>query len=204
MAEENVGTRDADEQVAGTDTPPNRRRTLVWAAVAVAVVLVMAALVYAEYGGSNSPSANTAGSGEVAEGSSAGETGTAVAPDAGRPTEPAAGGSQLTTITQPPEATLAMIEPTQLAADARYDIVFSPFGFGPPQSGRPSLVVRVTEATAANESAQAMDFTGRNVLAEVSSGEDAITLGGTYSAVLTFRDQAGLLIPQIGEIEELE
>lgn len=125
-------------------------------------------------------------------------------PPAGRPAEPAVEGSKLTTVTQPPEATLAMIEPSKLKDDARYTIVFSPYGYGPSRGGQPSLVVRITQATGTNESARALDFTDRNLLATTLTGNDPVTLGGTYTGVLTFRPDGGLLIPVISEIKAKE
>lgn len=126
------------------------------------------------------------------------------APPVERTTEPAPEGSKLTTITQPPEATLAMIEPAKLNDDARYTIVFSPYGYGPSRGGQPSLVVRITQATPTNESAKALDFTDRNLLATARTGSDPIKLGGTYTGVLTFRPEGGLLVPVIGEVKPKE
>lgn len=118
-----------------------------------------------------------------------------------RLTEPAPEGSTLATVTQPPEATLAMIEPTKLEADARYSVVFSPYGYGPARSGQPSLVVKIIQSTPTNDSAKALDFTDRNLLTSAMSGQDPITLGGTYAGVLTFRPEGGLLIPILSVIK---
>ncbi|MHB9004020.1 MAG: hypothetical protein ACYC6C_08135 [Coriobacteriia bacterium] len=122
----------------------------------------------------------------------------------GRPTEPAPEGSKLTTVTQPPEATLAMVEPTKLKEDARYSLVFSPYGYGPSRGGQPSLVIRISTATPTNESAKALDLSDRNLLATAMPGQNPVTLGGTYTGVLTFRPDGGLLIPVISEVKPKE
>lgn len=118
-----------------------------------------------------------------------------------RPSEPAPEGSKLTTVTQPPEATLAMIEPSKLKEDARYTLVFSPYGYGPSRGSQPALVIKISQATPTNESAKALDFAGRNLLATALIGQNPVNLGGTYTGVLTFRPDGGLLIPVISEIK---
>lgn len=115
-----------------------------------------------------------------------------------RPTAPVAEGSSLTTISTPPEATLAMIESSKLKADASYTVTFSPFGYGPPQGGR-TVVIRIATAEADNESARAMDLNGRNMLAQLGPGTEVVA-GGTYTGTLTFRSQGDLLVPVIGDV----
>ncbi len=209
MAEENSGTRGTDSEAAAAEAPPsrNRRTLMVWVAALVAMSLIAAAVFVYANRDSDTSAESVTDSGAVVDGSSAGTTGTASqtgADPTGRPTAPAPKGSELTTVTQPPLATLAMIEPSKLEIDARYRIVFSPFGYGPTQGGESSLVIRVTEATAVNESAKAIDLTGQNLLASVTSGQDAVAIGGVYAGVLSFVPQGDLLSPVVGEIEPAE
>ena len=123
--------------------------------------------------------------------------------DAAQPTAPAPAGEALVAISTPPANTLAMMDATKLNADALYEVVFSPFGYGPAQGGS-SLVVRLSEATALNPSAQAFDFTGRNVLASVVPGGVNVTDGGTYTATLGFRAEGDLLTPVLRDIAAAE
>ena len=116
-----------------------------------------------------------------------------------QPTAPAPAGETLVTVSTPPANTLAMMDATKLNADALYEIVFSPFGLGRAQGGG-SLVISVSEATALNTSAEAFDFTGRNVLASVVPGGVAVTDGGTYTATLAFRAEGDLLTPVLRDI----
>lgn len=115
--------------------------------------------------------------------------------------KPATEGSRLTTVTQPPAATLAMIQPSKLPADARYTIVFSPYGYGPQRNGQPSLAVYLDTCVPANDSAKRLDLEGRNLLAAVLAGENPVRVGGAYSGVLTFRPQGDLLMPVISEVK---
>jgi hypothetical protein len=124
--------------------------------------------------------------------------------DGAPPTSPAPVDSALTTISTPPDSTLAMIDPSKLDADARYSIRFSPFGYGPPQGGGTTLVIRVEEAILETEGAMAMDFTDRNLLAIVDPAEPRVTEGGTYTATLTFQEEGGLLLPVLGGIAVAE
>ena len=124
--------------------------------------------------------------------------------DGAPPTSPAPVDSTLTTISTPPAETLAMIDPSKLDADARYSIRFSPFGYGPPQGGGTTLVIRIEEAILETEGAVAMDFTDRNLLAIVDPAELRVTEGGTYTATLTFQEEGGLLLPVLGGIAVAE
>lgn len=118
----------------------------------------------------------------------------------GAPTTPAPQGSALGTVTAPPQGTLAMIDATKLKSDAEYEIVFSPYGYGPPQGGN-TLVIRITGVEANTDSAAAFDISDRNMLVLLGPGETAPASGGSYSARLTFRTQGDLLLPVIGDLE---
>jgi hypothetical protein len=96
-----------------------------------------------------------------------------------------------------------MIDASRLGADATYTITFGVFGYGPPQGGQ-TLVIRISEAVAGNESAQAMDMNGRNLLARVGPGTAPVAVGGTYKGKLEFQAQGDLLIPVLDEIESAE
>ena len=90
-----------------------------------------------------------------------------------------------------------------LGADALYEVVFSPFGYGPSQGGG-SLVIRVSEAIPVNPSAEAFDFTGRNVLVSVVPGGVEITEGGSYTATLGFRPSGDMLGPVLRDVRVAE
>lgn len=143
----------------------------------------------------NTPPAGTQ-SGSGTSGTTPGQTTTST----GAPTAPAMKGSSLTTVSAPPQGTLAMIDATKLKSDAEYEIVFSPYGYGPPQGGS-TLVIRITKAEAKTDSAAAFDVSDRNMLVALGPGESAPESGGTYAAKLTFRAQGDLLIPVIGDIQ---
>jgi len=118
-------------------------------------------------------------------------------------TAPAPEGETLVSITAPPSETLAMVDAAKLKADALYEITFSPFGYGPAQGGG-SLVIRVSEAAPVNPSAEAFDFTGRNVLASVVPGGVDVADGGTYTATLAFRPSGDMLAPVLRDIVTAE
>ena len=186
-----------------TDAVKNRTRTILYGLLLVAVLAAGIGIGFALAGGSESDNGTTANNGSSGSITPPG-TGTTPpsqnATGSAKPNVPAPTGSALVTVTTPPEGTLAMIDASKLKSDAQYEIVFSPFGYGPPQGGQ-TLVIRVTKAEAKNESASAMDFANRNMLAVLAAGDDVAASGGSYKAKLTFRVQGDLLIPVIGDIE---
>lgn len=200
-----------------------RRSALIWVIAAGLVLITVVAVLVATgtiggegsegwswlTGGGPSGSADTTDSGNGAvpppgsgQPGGSGQPSTSGQPgmgSAGRPTETAADGSELTTITVPPDSTLAMINADRMPADARYVVTFRPYGFGPQTAGA-TLVVRITAAEVEGESASDIDFVDRNVLARLAPGEEPVTVGGTYTAVLTFRPQGDLVVPYLSDM----
>jgi hypothetical protein len=190
-------SEDSIVETPAEEAPAKRGPVVVVAAVLVGVLLVGVAIGFAVGRMGDGGASRSGGSTEP--------TVTAKPPvspppsGGSRPTEPAASGSTLVTITAPPEATLAMIDAEKLAPDARYSIVFSPYGYGPPQGGK-TLVIHISTATAENESAKAMDFAGKNMLAVITPGGADTAVGGTFNATLIFRMQGNALVPVVSDI----
>jgi len=176
-------------------TPATASRALWWAVAAVAVLAIGVAVLVSG-GDAGSPFAWLTG--ESSEESAtpeppASRPSTSTPAGITRPNAPAPTGSTLTTITQPPESTLAMLNAGTVPADARVNVTFSPFGYGPPSQGK-TVVIRIDEATAAGDIGD-LDLNDRNVLAVVGPGEPMPETGGSYSGVLVFRPEGELLIP---------
>jgi len=176
----------------------NRRRLLV-IALAV-VVLVGAGIALATRDGEREPGA--AGSGDGAQESQA-ATGTGSLEDT-RSIVPAAEGSTLTSVTVQLPGMFAIADADTLKADASYTITFRPYGYGPLQGTRPTLIIRVDTASPDNDSASAMDFAGRNVLAAVAADDDEVAEGGEYAATLTFQAQGDLLSAVLRDIKRAD
>lgn len=107
------------------------------------------------------------------------------APSTVRPTAPAAAGSKLTTITTPPNRTLAMLAASSLPEDARYRITFEPFGTA--RLSGDGLVIAIKTAEPLNASAKTKSFAGRTAFALYGDASTDVTTGGTYTAELGFR-----------------
>ena len=123
------------------------------------------------------------------------------AEDSGRPvTTP----DTLAPVTRPPARTLAMLDASHADTGAVYDIEFAPYGFGP-GAGR-TLVIAVTVSKPVGDMRVPFDFTGRNVLADVSGlpDEQRITKGGRYAGRLQLVARGGLLAPVILATRPLE
>lgn len=189
-----------DDELKGDTHPvmtPTSRNPITWALVLVGVLLVGAAGGFAVGRMGSAPRS----SGDSVETTMTGRpSDTPELPEGVRPTEPAAAGSALATISTPPEGTLAMIDATKLGADARYAIAFSPFGYGPAQDGQ-TLVIRISTATAEDNVAGTMNFAGSNMLVQLSPGETVVADGGAFTGTLTFRRQGDLLVPVVSDVK---
>ncbi len=116
------------------------------------------------------------------------------------PAVPAADGATLTTVTAPPEHTLAMIDAARATPGSRYQVVFSVYGFGPP-GGAGSLVIAVRHSSPIGDVETPYDFTGRNVLARLTpSSTDVARIGGTYAGTLTLQTSGSVLVPVLGDV----
>lgn len=117
-----------------------------------------------------------------------------------RPKAPVAEGSKLTTITAPPEKTLALLDPKKVAADIEWDIEFSPYGFAPSAPDAPKrLVVRVSGAKQTAGKATDLDLKDRNMLVLLGA-KQTVTLGGEYTGHLVLQQQGGVLAPVLKSV----
>lgn len=199
------GTSDAPDRTVGGRASSRRTRALAWGA-ALAVVLVVGVGIGLL---GNRGSTERVDPEVVSDDGAQDGLGGADAPTENNGhgalggIQPAPAGSALATITSPPQGTLAMVEASALAPDARYSVQFSPYGYGPPQGGQ-TLVVRISSATPQNDSAREFDFSGRNVLVQVASRSDVAGSGGAFTGTLTFRSQGKTLVPVLGDIAVAE
>ena len=199
-SEERMGDEVKGQGGTADDAPNTGSHAIWWVAAAVAVLAIGAA-VFVSGGDAAGPLAWLTG--DSSEQSAEPEIpvsqpATGTPPGSARPTAPAPVGSRLATITQPPESTLAMLNADTVSADARVNVTFSPFGYGPPSQGK-TVVIRIDEATAVGDIGD-LDLNDRNVLAVVGPGEPMPEKGGSYSGVLTFRPEGDLLIPVLSAI----
>ncbi len=115
--------------------------------------------------------------------------------------EVAEAGSVLTTITQPPDKTLSMLNKDTATAGSTYQVTFSVYGFGPNTASVQTAVVLVSKSVAEGEPAKPFEFTGRNVLVRLDpTAAAALTRGGTYSGVITLRLTGDTLVPWLGDV----
>ncbi|MDO8986849.1 MAG: hypothetical protein Q7V14_01315 [Coriobacteriia bacterium] len=121
--------------------------------------------------------------------------------DEGAPTI-AAAGKPLKRVVQPPERTLAMLDPNVAKAGTTYSIVFKPYGTGP-QSGGLTIAAMVVTAKLQDPGAKAPDLTGRNVLLVLSDGE-VVESGGSYRATLTLTERGETLLPVVSNVHPLD
>lgn len=188
------------------ETPPEpearNRKQYVAALLIVLLVLLLGVGVGLAVGGGgddDAPAPGPAGNPATTPGAPAGSTQPTRTPPGARPTTPAPAGSTLTTVTTPPEGTLAMIDASRLGANAEYTITFGCFGYGPPQGGQ-TLVIQIAEAAPENESAEALDMNGQNLLARLAPGVAPVKVGGTYRGTLFFQAQGDLLVPVLKNV----
>jgi hypothetical protein len=116
------------------------------------------------------------------------------------PTEPVSKPVELAQVTAPPEATVAMIDPSKAQAGSKYSIAFVPYGTGPGPGGPESgLVIRISKSTPDKGVKNPYDFNGRNVLVDASTvpTEQAVKQGGNYDGTLVLVEQSKLLVPRL-------
>lgn len=152
----------------------------------------------------DSGSAATGGSGAAPAGGSASRAG-AAAPSAAEvaraqpPSRPAPIGAKLEPVLQPPQETLAMIDPKMTDPKAVYRIVFRPYGQA--FAGPDRMVIRIDKSVSTTAAKKPFEFSGRNVLVVVSArSASAINKGGRYTAELRLVTQEGLLVPEIDRV----
>ena len=153
-------------------------------------------------GGASSDQTNSADSATSADGTASSDPSSATAGDDGATGEGAAtiaeAGKPLKRVVQPPEHTLAMLDPNVAKAGTSYEIVFKPYGTGP-QSGGLTVAALVVTAKLRDPSAKAPDLAGRNVLLVLSSGE-VVENGGSYRATLTLTERDETLLPVVSNV----
>lgn len=114
-------------------------------------------------------------------------------PEQAAPITPAPTGKKLKTMTEPPEDTLAMIEPQPGLSGAKYDVTFRPYGTDPM-----GVVIAVSKSVPQAKTAAAADFNDRNVVVRFAVGvSGSVRTGGTYTGVIQLREEAGLLVPYL-------
>lgn len=203
-----------------TQTAENNNRKTLIVGIGVVLLLVVAIAVAAARGVDEtpvaekpaeapleSPSASATPPAAIPGTGSAPATGTAVAGNAkpgstgkpgtpgdnpAAPKAPAAAGSQLTTLTVPPDKTIGMIVVPDGFTSGTYEITFKPYGWGPAgqQGGR--LVAQIATAKAVDEGAKSLkkEFEGRNATLWCAGPvADDIDLGGQYKGVMVVRPQ---------------
>lgn len=105
----------------------------------------------------------------------------------------AAKGSALTTVTDPPERTLAQITYTASRDGQLYDVTFKPYGTGPSRGGHGSVAVLVSEFSPQQSYSDALTLPGNNVLLELGPGV-SVTSGGTYTGVVRLMKSGSSLV----------
>ncbi|MBN2841221.1 MAG: hypothetical protein JXP37_09740 [Coriobacteriia bacterium] len=168
----------------------------------IAMLVILALGVVGGYVLGATRAAREADADQTATPTTAGASETSTTPTQ-RPVVVASEGAPLEPLSGPPEGTMAMLETSTVGADATYSVTFSPYGYGPGQSGS-SLVVRIDRAEAQTKSADGFEMTGRNVLVTVAGGDVDVAVGGVYSGTLGFRLQGGLLSPILRDIKRTE
>ncbi len=118
---------------------------------------------------------------------------------------PAADGADLTTITTPPDKTLSMLAKDAATADSKYRVTIGIYGFGPRMSGIHTVVALVSESAPEGKPAKPYEFKGRNVLLRLdpNTAQD-ITGGGAYTGVITLRLSGDTLIPWLSDVGHAE
>lgn len=167
-----------------------------------AVLVVLALIVVAVLAFNAVQDDPGAGDGNTTEPAGVADVGSTASPGQ-IPSTVATEGARLTSLPGPPAGTMAMLETATVAADAAYSVTFRPYGYGPGH-GSGGLVIRIETAVPQNESANAFDMSGRNILVTVSSGTGGITKGGAYEGVLAFRLQGGLLAPVLRDVRPVD
>ena len=107
--------------------------------------------------------------------------------------QPAAAGSVLASLSAPPERSLWALSDKSYDAGVELAVEFEPYGIGPSSLG-PSIVARVSSATARGSSGRVPELAGRNVVFVL--GESVVETGGHYAgtAVTTAKGDRVVLV----------
>lgn len=109
---------------------------------------------------------------------------------------PPAKGSSLTTITQPPGPTLAMIEVKAATPGSSYKVTFQPFGATPDTQSGGKYVIAIVKSEPIGHVAKAYKLANRNALVSLATTSAPFpTSGGKYEGTITLKEQGGLLVP---------
>lgn len=123
-----------------------------------------------------------------------------------RPVEPPADGTQLTTITTPPDATVAMLNVPDDFEEATFRVAFRPYGPAMAGPTGPGMVIHVTDMKPLDgQTDDVRDLTGRNaVCGAPPSILDSIELGGTYIGILEVRAMGDVGALTLREVKAAE
>ena len=114
------------------------------------------------------------------------------------PTEPAAAGEQLDVVVEPPEDTIAILDPSAADAGSSYEIEFEVYGWGPEQG---TLVIYVTGSEPVDDSGTVFDFAEENVVVVLGGGSlDAVRAGGSYAGTLVLVEREDVLLPELRDV----
>jgi len=117
----------------------------------------------------------------------------------GAPSRTAIEGEELDVVVQPPEGTIAMLNPAAVDAGPEYAVEFQVWGWGPEQD---TLVIHVSESTPSSEGDAAYEFTDENVIVVADADSlDAITQGGNYRGTLVLVEREEVLVPELRAAE---
>jgi hypothetical protein len=120
----------------------------------------------------------------------------------GAPSRPAIEGEELDVVVQPPEGTIAMLNPAAVDAGSEYAVEFQVWGWGPEQD---TLVIRVSESTPQVDSETAYDFTDENVIVIADEGSlDVVAQGGNYRGTLVLVEREEVLVPELRDAVKQE
>lgn len=113
-------------------------------------------------------------------------------------TSPEQAGEPLAPIITAPDPTISALKIGILPEGATYQIVMRPYGIGPDSPFGTRLVLRVDSAKPLGDAPANKRIAPANLLAVVDTTRGgAVTEGGTYTAILSFRSDGSKLLPVI-------
>jgi|GEM_PF-3154708 len=117
-------------------------------------------------------------------------------------TSPERAGEPLAPITEAPDPTISALKIGILPEGATYQIVTRPYGIGPDSPFGTRLVLRVDSAKPLGGTPANKRIAPANLLVVVDTTRGgAMTKGGTYTAILSFRSDGSKLLPVIRGVE---
>jgi hypothetical protein len=120
----------------------------------------------------------------------------------GAPSRPAIEGEELDVVTQPPEGTIAVLNPAAVDAGSQYAVEFQVYGWGPE---RDTLVVHVSESTPQGDGGTAYDFNDEDVIVVADAGSlDVVKQGGNYRGTLVLAEREEVLVPELRDAVKQE